>query len=801
MRITTSLLTCLTVLTAVASAEAIPAFPGASGPGGDATGGRGGDVYHVTTLVADKAGQTPGSLQFGINNAPASGRTIVFDVGGTIYLEGLTAQDRLRYGKANITIAGQTAPGPGITIAGTGSKWTGDNIILRNLTIRPSTNANGTTHDAFDMQLKNSIVDHVSATWFTDEGISQTDSGVNSTFQYAIIAEGLNYAGHSYGSIISTEVDGTHLSFNHNLYAHNNSRMPRLGSEPDSNTGAPRSAFLDWSNNVVYNWQSRAGYSGTVQESRSNFIGNYYIKGPNNGTTAFLGGDDASSVGFTQVYQSTSAALANKFDDDKDGVLHDGIIFGPTTTLPNSSGQKAYSGNTTFVATAFSISGVDAPETADVALDRVLAYGGANWTNRNPIEQRIVNSTKNGSGRLINDLSSGVQAAEWAAVVAQQQVFREAGFDTDLDGMPDEWELDHGLNPNASNHNADFDLDGYTDLEEYINELAEWPAPQPILFNGATNDRYAQITNWDILWQPSKYDTAVINQGTVQIDAVGQHAGRLVLGANPGDTPTLDITAGWIKVEDADHGLSDGMTVIGDHSSAIATLNLTGGRLRTGVLMKNTGSVFDFSGGVLSADTVEFDLTNDGGAIAPGESVGTTEVQGNLTLRAGVLEIELASATLADLVNVTGTLTLGGALDVSLLGEFAPTSGSWVIATASDISGGFDSVTPGFQVEQQGGNLVLSVAGLAGDYNDDGVVDASDYTVWRDNLDTSTTLPGDTTPGSVTQADYHVWRSHFGQTLAPTPVGSARTVVPEPWASLLLCLPAIGLVARRGRRG
>ena len=193
----------------------IPAFPGAQGPGATATGGRGGDVYHVTTLDADKSGVVAGSLQHGINIAPSSGRTIVFDVGGTIYLDGLTANDRLRYGKANITIAGQTAPGPGITIAGTGSKWTGENIILRNITIRPNRNSNGTTHDAFDLQVKNSILDHVSATWHTDEGISITDSGVNSTVQYSLIGEGLNYAGHSYGSIVATEVDGTHYSFNH----------------------------------------------------------------------------------------------------------------------------------------------------------------------------------------------------------------------------------------------------------------------------------------------------------------------------------------------------------------------------------------------------------------------------------------------------------------------------------------------------------------------------------------------------------------------------------------------------------
>jgi hypothetical protein len=198
-------------------ADAIPAFSGAQGPGAIATGGRGGDVYHVTMLDPDKSGLLAGSLQYGINTAPASGRTIVFDVGGTIFVDGQTANDTLRYGKANITIAGQTAPGPGITIAGTGTKWTGDNMILRNITIRPNRNSSGTTFDAFSLQLKNSIVDHVSASWFTDEGISQTDAGHTTTVQYSLVNEGLNYAGHSFGSIISTEVDGAENSFNHNL--------------------------------------------------------------------------------------------------------------------------------------------------------------------------------------------------------------------------------------------------------------------------------------------------------------------------------------------------------------------------------------------------------------------------------------------------------------------------------------------------------------------------------------------------------------------------------------------------------
>lgn len=203
-------------------------------------------------------------------------------------------------GKGNITIAGQTAPGAGITIAGVGTKWTGTNVILRNITIRP--NIAPVTYDAFSMQMKNSIVDHVTATWYTDEGISTTDAGANVTVQYANISEGLNSAGHSYGSIIATEVDGTHLSFHHNLYAHSASRMPRLGSEPSATVQV--GATLNFSNNVIYNWaNSKAGYSGMDQPSRSNFINNYYIKGANASTNIFSGGDvEVGPLYYTDIY-------------------------------------------------------------------------------------------------------------------------------------------------------------------------------------------------------------------------------------------------------------------------------------------------------------------------------------------------------------------------------------------------------------------------------------------------------------------------------------------------------------------
>jgi hypothetical protein len=145
----------------------IPAFPGAQGPGATATGGRGGDVYHVTRLDFDLNGTIPGTLKYGINTAPSAGRTIVFDVGGTIYQNGGGAGWWFRAGKSNITIAGQTAPGQGITIAGVATKWTDNNVILRNITVRPNkdpANPTNFTYDAFSRSSPDSSVN--AAAWF-----------------------------------------------------------------------------------------------------------------------------------------------------------------------------------------------------------------------------------------------------------------------------------------------------------------------------------------------------------------------------------------------------------------------------------------------------------------------------------------------------------------------------------------------------------------------------------------------------------------------------------------------------------
>jgi hypothetical protein len=403
-----------------------------------------------------------------------------------------------------------------------------------------------------------------------------------------------------------------------------------------------------------------------------------------------------------------------------------------------------------------------------------------------------------------------------------QAITHGANWDTDADGMPNEWEKAHGLDPlSATGWNLDFDSDGYINLIEYINEVGEFPAPAPIVYVGPANGasaRYALITNWKTNdggvtagtnWQPSRFDEAQINGGAVAVDAVGQHTGVLKIAANPGDNATLNVTGGWLKVKD---------NIIIAAAGATAALNLSGGTLRTTTLSKGSGGSLSFTGGKLSADTVNFSLANNGGTLAPGDSIGATEtnsvapnigqthVVGDLTLNSGTLQIELASLGSFDKLLVDGIATLGGNLAVSTLGGFVPANGnSWQIITAGGISLNFGSVTAGYTVQQQGNNLMLffGTPTLAGDYNGDSIVNAGDYTTWRRAMAGGGTLLNETASiGVVDQADYDAWRANFGATNGPgSGAAAAIAAVPEPGIAMLFAWVGVSTFwLQQGRR-
>jgi len=258
------------------------------------------------------------------------------------------------------------------------------------------------------------------------------------------------------------------------------------------------------------------------------------------------------------------------------------------------------------------------------AFTNVLRYAGARWWERDydftvgntnaidTISERVIHDVITGKGRIqawaddpfnlsgTYQVQGAYEGAEWRALWALRTTngvppFQRApGWDTDQDGMPDHWEVEHGLDPNVPNNNADFDNDGYTDLEEYLNDVSAWPAPGVIRFTGEEDDRYARIFNWRVYglqlnitnlgnvttfsyWQPSRFDTVLISNGTVVVDAVGQQAGILQLANNS----VLNITNGWINVaKQLEVGTNCTVNVTGPASVRVTNSIINNGTIR-----------------------------------------------------------------------------------------------------------------------------------------------------------------------------------------------------------------------------
>lgn len=425
------------------TALSIPAFPGAEGFGAGSVGGRGGKVRFVTNLNDSGSGSFREAVE---TDGP---RTVIFRISGTIELK-----STLVINKPYITIAGQTAPGDGICLKDHALAVSADHVIVRYLRCRPGDNTKSETDALSISSGQNIIVDHCSASWSVDETLSASTGGHlgNVTVQWCIISESLNNSTHhkgphGYGSLIRGGW-GNGYTFHHNLYAHHHARLPRPGNYNDRSKD-PNGFILDFRNNVIYNWAGRAagynadGSNGTNSITKMNFVGNYYKTGSNsNGSFAF----------------SESTKTARAFFSDN--CMNDSVPDDPWSLVTFSDFSRqdldAYKQSSPIPVPPVKT------DKATKAYRRVLADSGASLPKRDPVDIRIVNNIKNRTGKIINDED---QVGGWPELKSARPP-----RDSDKDGMPDNWEKRYGLNPdNPADRNSDLDKDGYTNLEEYLN--------------------------------------------------------------------------------------------------------------------------------------------------------------------------------------------------------------------------------------------------------------------------------------------------------------------------------------------
>ncbi|MET3849667.1 pectinesterase [Paenibacillus sp. OAE614] len=413
--------------TARADNSLLPAFPGAEGFGYATAGGRGGEVYHVTSYELTGLGTFHDALM----TAGDTPRTIVFDISGEITIPQIVVKD-----KSHITIAGQTASGDGVTIRGNNIRFIDSHdIVIRYLRFRMGDLSFNDDTMYFE-NCQNVIIDHSSFSWGTDEVLSiksknyENPLSKNITVQWSVISEGL--LTHSMGGLIEMNT----ITMHHNLYAHNNDRNPKTKGQ------------IDFVNNIVYNWGDfpyvAGGESGT--KGYGNVVGNYFIAGKNSAAPeyAVVRGNENY-----QVYLEN-----NRIDSNKDGVLNGkdagtGIVEAERPSVVVSERFE------------YPLVHTEAPEQA---YDHILQYAGSSLA-RDAVDTRVINSVRNQTGVIIGDEDdmTGFPPLKQGTAPA----------DADRDGMPDEWEIAHDLNPaDPADRNGDLDRDGYTNLEAYLNDLA-----------------------------------------------------------------------------------------------------------------------------------------------------------------------------------------------------------------------------------------------------------------------------------------------------------------------------------------
>ncbi|MBQ6791160.1 MAG: pectate lyase [Paludibacteraceae bacterium] len=443
----------------------VVAFPGAEGGGKFTTGGRGGVVVHVTTLedARDKETGQPslGTLRKAVQMDGT--RTVVFDVSGTINLS-----SQLDITGGNLTIAGQTAPGDGICIAGYPVVVKASNVIIRFLRFRMG-DQNKVEGDALSINdHRNIIVDHCSFSWSTDECVS-CYGNTDFTLQYCIISESLKESvhakgAHGYGGIWG----GTNASFHHNLLAHHQSRNPRFDHDY---VNVKCVGPIDFVNNVVYNWESNSAYGGEGSTMGGggrliNFVANYFKPGPSTKSGVKTRLVDPwtncdNCVAGSKVLSKGGSVVAPKI------YLVDNVMAGSSDVTADNWKGSTKSKSVAGVNTRWTdgLTAMTNEQSAEQAFETVLSKAGCSL-RRDALDARIVSEVRNGTGKLVN---SPADAGGYPQLKNETPP-----ADTDRDGMPDEWEEAHGLDKTSSADSKLYSLDKeFTNLEVYLNSLVQ----------------------------------------------------------------------------------------------------------------------------------------------------------------------------------------------------------------------------------------------------------------------------------------------------------------------------------------
>ncbi|MDD5183965.1 MAG: T9SS type A sorting domain-containing protein [Paludibacter sp.] len=495
-----------------------PAFPTAEGYGKYATGGRGGQVVFVENLddyiaYNNLEAPIPGSFRWALTQYPGEPLTVIFRVSGTIKLKPYIVSTKnlndIRCSRANLTIAGQSAPGQGICIRNSKVNLGGStDLIIRDMRFRIGENAADSTFiPGGSVGCENAtrvIFDHCVFGWSGEENLTMYDNRFT-TVQWSIFHEALYDDGHGKGNRgYGGQLGGVNATLHHNLFAHNQSRSPRLNG---ARTETEIRVFIEYINNVNYNWGStEAAYggdvnTGTLRSHTANFVANYYKPGPATSSTRrfftnyivnganlpkwyltgnIMDGNPAMSADNWTGFATKWSGTAGTTLPTKEQLASDTLLFPPQSLVYNGEwiGYQKYKINM---------------ESAENAYQSVLSKAGTIY--RDSIERRVIKEVKTGTAIYSASLGKpGIIDKSYNAEGYLDYPEAVPPVDNDRDGMDDAWETANGLNPADPSDRNLKTTEGYTALEVYLNSLMGEMINHDFNTNGTSEINARQIS-------------------------------------------------------------------------------------------------------------------------------------------------------------------------------------------------------------------------------------------------------------------------------------------------------------------